>query len=470
VVPILRGGRVLGIIDLESTKPDAFSQNEQRLLSTLADHAAVGIENTRLFDMVLDEQNRTRFILQSIAEGVYTVDPDLHILTFNPAAERITAWREDEVRGKPCWEVFCDAMPMDAIVASHSDAASEWAVQDRPQTSLDQRMQFIRETPSCQAALIRQALREGKPVSSGPDAPPILTRDGHEVYISSSASPLRNRENMVVGSVVAFRDVSAERELDRLKSDFVSMVSHELRSPLASLSAAIELMLDSDALYPPGQAPDGAPTDELSRDRTSAALHIARANTERLTRLIENILSVSQIEANQIKVQLEPTLLLPVVRRAVQTFQAQTPRHQILLRAPESVPFALADQSKVEIVLHNLLTNAVNYSPDGGRILVRITRAVRNELVISVIDEGIGISQEHLDKLFTRFYRIDGSDGRDVYGHGLGLYISKHLIELQGGRIWVRSKEGHGSCFSFTLPIVTEPEEQQEEFLITLED
>ena len=451
VVPILRGGRVLGVIDLESTKPDAFAENSQRLLSTLADHAAIAVENTRLFDMVLDEQNRTKFILQSIAEGVYTVDPDLRILTFNPAAERITGWRADEVRGKRCSEVFGDA------VQNHDNKA-----------------------PSHQEMLICQALREGKPVASGQDAPPILTRDGQEVYISSSASPLRNRENIVVGSVVAFRDVSSERELDRLQSDFVSMVSHELRSPLASLNAAIELMLEPDPLS--GEMPDKTPkftnsnaaqvASDQSRPKVQKAVQIARTNVRRLTRLIENILSVSQIEANQIRVQLEPTLLLPVVRRSIQTVQAQTSHHQILLRVPESLPCVLADRSKLDIVLHNLLTNAVNYSPNGGRILVRITRAVQNELVINVIDEGIGISQEHMSKLFTRFYRVDSSDRRGVYGHGLGLYISKHLVELMGGRIWARSKEGHGSCFSFALPIVAESEGQQEEeeFLATLAD
>lgn len=456
VVPILRGGRVLGVIDLESTQPDAFAENSQRLLSTLADHAAVAVENTRLFDMVLDEQNRTKFILQSIAEGVYTVDPDLRILTFNPAAERITGWRADEVRGKRCSEVFGDATQNPGNKAGN------------------------------QEMLIRQALKEGKPVASGQDTPPILTRDGHEVYISSSASPLRNRENTVVGSVVAFRDVSSERELDRLQSDFVSMVSHELRSPLASLNAAIELMLEPDQLSSgmPDETHKSANSDAVQvasssdsgrpdsgQPEAQKAVQIARTNVRRLTRLIENILSVSQIEANQIRVQIEPTLLLPVVRRSIQTVQAQTSHHQILLRAPESMPCVLVDRSKLDIVLHNLLTNAVNYSPNGGRILVRITRAMRNELVINVIDEGIGISQEHMDKLFNRFYRVDSSDRRDVYGHGLGLYISKHLIELMGGRIWARSKEGHGSCFSFTLPIVTESEgqqEEEEEFLATL--
>jgi signal transduction histidine kinase len=246
-----------------------------------------------------------------------------------------------------------------------------------------------------------------------------------------------------MGVVVAFRDVSTERELDRLKSDFVSMVSHELRAPLANLTAAIDLI--SAALDHSGSAPADRPS--VPGD----TLQIARTNAQRLNRLINNILNVSHIEAGQMRVQLEPVTLLPLVRHAIQVAQAQTDRHHISLRAPEALPFVDADKSKLEIVLNNLLTNAIRYSPKGGRILVRIEQTQPNEVTISVIDEGIGIPESHLDKLFTRFYRVDTSDGRDVYGHGLGLYISKNLVELQGGRIWVRSKEGRGSCFSFTV-------------------
>jgi signal transduction histidine kinase/CheY-like chemotaxis protein len=422
IIPILRGGRVRGVIDVESSKPDVFTESNQRFLSTLSDHAAVAIENARLFDLVLDEQTRTKFILQSIADGVYTVDRDLRILTFNPAAERITGWRGDALRGKPLSEVFLDQN------GQHRDS---------PGGS---------QSSSHQVALVRQVLETGETLNSGPDAPAILTTGGEHVFISSSASPLRarprpGRENAIVGAVVAFRDVSAERELDRLKSDFVSMVSHELRAPLANLTAAIELLLDS----------------EKSGNLSGNTLHIARTNAQRLNHLIENILNVSHIEAGQMGIQIEPVTLLPLVSHAIGMTQAQTDRHRITLRAPEMVPFVLADRSKLAIVLDNLLANAVLYSPNGGRILVRIApHEVRSEIVVSVIDEGIGIPEEHMDKLFTRFYRVDASDGREVYGHGLGLYISKNLVELQGGHIWVRSKEGQGSCFSFSLPTLAD--------------
>ena len=403
VVPIRRAGRTLGLIDLESSRPTAFSGSDRQLVVALADRAAVAVENARLFDAVVNEQRKTKLVLHSIADGVYTVDRGLHITGFNTAAERIMGWRESEVMGRSCVEVFQDAEGG----GYH------------------------------QCELIREAMEQGRSLSSTPDDPPVRTRDGDAVYLSSSTAPLHSQEGQLEGAVVVFRDVSSDRELDRLKSDFVSMISHELRSPLASLSAALELLTSITG-------------DQEEAQRT---LQIARANERRLTRLTEDILSVSRIEAGQMRVSCEPVTLGPLLKRVVRLAQMAAKQHQLILKLPERLPFVLADHSKVEIIASNLVINAINYSPDGGRVLIKVEGPIADEVVVSVMDEGLGIPEEHLDRVFDRFYRVDTSDGRRVYGHGLGLYITKQLIELQGGRIWVQSLEGRGSCFSFSLPV-----------------
>jgi PAS domain S-box-containing protein len=349
--------------------------------------------------------------LQSIADGVCTVDRDLRIRALNPAAERITGWTEADAIGRSCDEIFCD---------------------------------IEGQGTSQQCALVKQALESGRSLSSASDAPPIRGRDGARIFLASSVAPIYAQEGVLEGAVVAFRDVSSERELDRLKSDFVSMISHELRSPLANLGAAIELMQGMTQ----GQ-------DDVQR-----TLEIAASSEQRLTRLVEDILNVSRIEAGQMGVYQEPVTLVPILRRVVRLAQGQSTRHRIVLQAPESLPFVLADQGKVEIILSNLITNAINYSPDGGRVLVKVFEPEDGAISVSVIDEGVGIAAEQLDRIFERFYRVDTSDGRKVYGHGLGLFISKRFVELQGGTIAVQSKEGYGSCFTFALPLVETADEE----------
>jgi len=403
-VPIRREDKVIGVIDLESTEIGAFGEDDLRFMMGLADHAAVALENARLFGAVVEEQWKTKLILRSIADGVYTVDRDLRILTLNPSAEQITGWREAEVVGRHCSEVFKE--------------------------------QAEDGTPLCgEKCQLFQAMETGKPITSPSPQRVLIGKDGRRIPIASSAAPLLGRDNRVIGAVAVFRDVSAERELDRMKSEFISMVSHQLRSPLASISASAELMLSSEV------------EPALQREM----LELIRTQCISLGKFIEDILNVSRLEAGWVQVCKEPVTLMPLIKRTINLLKMKTDKHHFKVVTSGNVPFVIGDGSKIEVILSNLLENAVKYSPAGGTIMVEVHED-GDQVITRVIDEGIGIPEDQLDKIFERFHRVDSGDGQAIYGYGLGLYTSKKLTELQGGKLWVQSKLGEGSCFSFSLP------------------
>lgn len=339
-------------------------------------------------------------ILHGIDEGVFTVDRELRILTFNPAAEKILGWREEEIIGRPCAEVFGE------------DGAF-----------------------SHQEKLISEAMRKAKPVTSVKEGYPVISKDGQRIFVASSAVPLLDPDGQVVGAMVTFRDVSAEIELDHMKSGFISMVSHELRSPLSHIIASTELMREA----------------RLSSEQQQDLLNIVHTQSNRLNKFVAQILDVSLLEAGTVKAEQEPVALKPLIEQIIEVFEIRANTHRFELAVPEEPTIVVGDESKIQTVLDNLLENAVNYSPKGSRVSIEV-REGDKEIVTSVIDEGIGIPAHQLERLFERFHRVNASDAQEQYGYGLGLYISKRLIEIQGGSIWAESEAGRGSRFSFSLP------------------
>lgn len=343
---------------------------------------------------------KIELILHGIDEGVFTVDRELRILTFNPAAEKILGWREEEVIGRPCAEIF------------REDGASSY-----------------------QEGLLSEAMRKAQLVTSGREGYSVISKDGQRTLIASSVVPLSDPDGQVVGAMVAFRDVSAELELDHMKSGFIAMVSHELRSPLSHIIASMELMRGAN----------------LSNDQQQDLLNIVHAQSNRLNKFVEQILDVSLLEAGTVKAEQQPVALNPVIEQIIKAFEIRANTHRFEFTAPEGPTIVVGDESKIQTVLDNLVENAVNYSPKGSRVSVEVSDR-DTEVVISVIDEGIGIPAKQLERIFERFHRVNASDDQEQYGYGLGLYISKRLIEIQGGSIWAESEVGRGSRFSFSLP------------------
>ena len=225
------------------------------------------------------------------------------------------------------------------------------------------------------------------------------------------------------------------RQVDELKSQLLSTVSHELRTPLTAIRGQTSTLLDY--------------ADEVSPAERLEALHIIDKEAARLDELIGHILDMSRIESGALRVEPIAMDLSPILRETIALFAAQAPRHNLHANLPPGLPLVQADPRRVRQVLCNLLDNAVKFSPAGSTIMVN-TQNTPTVLLVSVKDEGAGIAPEHLPRLFDRFYRVE-SRGLRTGGVGLGLAISKGLVEAMGGQVSVASQPGEGSVFSFSL-------------------
>jgi signal transduction histidine kinase len=255
-------------------------------------------------------------------------------------------------------------------------------------------------------------------------------------------------EGRTLGYGVLFRDVTREKELDQMKDQLLSTVSHELRTPLAAIKGFTTTLLREDVRW----------DEATQRD----FLKIIEEETDRLGELIDNLLDMSKIEAGVLRVDREPTQLRNVMREAIDRARRRSEAHWFVVDLPAEFPRVWADVRRIRQVLNNLLENAIKYSPGGGQITV--TGEVEGDHVtVSVADSGQGIPPEFLDKIFQRFFQVDAASTRKTGGSGLGLSISKGIVEAHGGKIWAESIPGKGSVFRFTLPLVEENEPEGNE-------
>jgi two-component system sensor histidine kinase ResE len=260
-------------------------------------------------------------------------------------------------------------------------------------------------------------------------------------------APVDHRGGAVLGRIFVLRDVTHETEVERQRSAFVATVSHELRAPLTVIQGYSETLLDD--------LTQGWWDPEAERD----LLEIVQSSADTLGRLVENLLDAATLEAGGLRLQPEPVRIERIAERLVTRRDGLTADHALRVEAAPGLPPAFADPLRVEQVLTNLLDNAVKYSPDGGRVTVRIEAGLGDaELTISVRDHGLGLDAEQAERVFDRFYRAGDPVGGAPRGVGLGLFLCKRLIEAQGGRIWVESKTRVGSTFRFTLPALVEPD------------
>jgi signal transduction histidine kinase len=252
---------------------------------------------------------------------------------------------------------------------------------------------------------------------------------------ASFTGPVRKADGRIIGRLFAIRDVTEEREADRLRSELVATVSHELRTPLASILGYAELMV----------------THEPDPEAFHKYAQTVHRQAQRLTDLINDFLDLQRIEARRLPLTLESFELGELLAEQIEAFSGQSDLHRLELRSLDGPSFVHADRERAAQVVGNLLSNAVKYSPEGGLVQIVLTRG-DGSVRVEVTDQGLGIPHDQQREIFTKFFRVDSSETRSIGGTGLGLAFSRELVQAQGGRIGFHSTLGAGSTFWFELP------------------
>ena len=413
-VPLNLDSRVIGALIATSIEVQAFGAEDVNRLNAFADQAVVAVKNARLYEQLMQEQRETErvyqhvqerrneleAILRAIGDAVIVADAQLNLLLMNPVATRIFGVKPDVTSSIPLSQVIqhhdLNELLLSALNGEHGPAL----VKEIQLPSVDGT-----------SSLTQQAL----------------------------ASPIQAADGLTRGVVVVLRDVTSQKELERMKSSFLSVVSHELRTPLHSIKGFVDIILMGK-------------TGEINETQTDF-LRTVRQQTTHLQNLIDDLLEYSRLESGQVKLRLSEVSLPEVANAVIDKLKPLADQGQIRLlsKLPARLAPIEADRMRVEQVLTNLIDNAIKFTPAGGSITV-LGKDLGTELQISVADTGIGISPTELERIFERFYQVDSGASRQYRGTGLGLTICKHIVEHHRGRIWAESEANKGSTFHFVLP------------------
>ncbi|PIX38822.1 MAG: hypothetical protein COZ56_19445 [Armatimonadetes bacterium CG_4_8_14_3_um_filter_58_9] len=343
------------------------------------------------------EMAKLRATVEGMADGLFVTDPKGRLSFLNPAVRDFLGWGERKVEG----EKIDQCAPVETLATLVKEATSG------------------EETHTEREIVISEPLRR--------------------VY-TARATALRDDKDKLQGAVTVLSDITALKELADMKADFVSFIVHELRTPLTSIKGFVLMLND-------------APPDSFDAETVAEFYDIMACECERLLRMINELLDVSRLEAGRpLPVSLGPVNLVEVVAGLIKMQEHYSSgRHQLVSEIPENLSPVHADKDRVIQILTNLLSNAIKYSPDGGAVTTRLVEGER-ETTISVTDQGLGMKPEDKERLFGRYHRVLTEDTARIRGTGLGLFLTKELVELQSGRIWAESEYGKGSTFFFTLP------------------
>jgi PAS domain S-box-containing protein len=401
-LPLVARNQVVGVLFIFRNYLGVFSPNDKALLQSFADQAAIAVHNAQLYTQVRHEERRITALLDAVGDGLLILTADHTIEHCNPALARMLGVSLDEIRGRKHEQVIRWARKKDDLSLEQAEAGG-WPL-----------------TPN--ASLYVEGDLE-RPV-------------GLALPVGITYAPLVSAEGVLLNVIGLVRDITRFREAEELKSTFVSVVSHELKTPVALIKGYVSTLRREDASW--------------DREIIQDSLAVIEDEADHLTALIEDLLDASRLQAGALSINMSDVDLGGVARRIAERFQAQDNRHTIKVDLPAAFPVVLADEDRMAQVLSNLVSNAIKYSPNGGKITIR-GQVHPSQVVICVSDPGPGIAAGDIPYIFDRFYRANDAS-RTTKGAGLGLYLARAVVEAHGGHIWVDSKTGEGGRICFSLP------------------
>lgn len=401
-LPMIAREQVAGMIFIFRNYAGRFSTNDQALLQSFADQAAIAVRNAQLYTQIRREKQRMDTLLDSAPDGILILKADHRIERCNPAFARLYG------------------APLSEIVGHLHEDIIQWQQVDHGPT-LEQA-----EAGSWPLTATATLYVEGD----------LKRKDKPPLPVGITYAPLLSSEGQLINIIATVRDISHFREADELKSTFISVISHELKTPVALIKGYVGTLRREDAVW--------------DREVIADSLEVIEEETDRLTELIENLLDATRLQSGSLTLNRSDVSLKVLAKRMASRFQTQTDKHAIVVDFPEDFPVILADENRIEQVLANLLSNAIKYSAGGGQIAV--SGQVRSDhVIICVSDQGPGIAPGDTPHIFDRFYRAADAS-RLTKGAGLGLFLARAVVEAHGGRIWVDPKPTEGARLCFSLP------------------
>ncbi|MCB9140522.1 MAG: GAF domain-containing protein [Caldilineaceae bacterium] len=406
-IPLLFEEELLGIIYLFRGEY-AFTKMDWQLLQGFANQAAIAVRNARLYQQLETERSRLQTIVENSADGIMILDAAQRVLVINPALAAMLDVKPETTVGR----FYHDVLTLDNVTGDDLAAADDLDVF------------FLDENPRCEGDLNRPG--------------------GRRLTLAVTYTPITNEDGALLNVVVNVYDITRFREEEEIKSTFTSIISHELKTPVALIKGYAQTLAREDADWDSETARQG--------------LQVIEEEADRLEALINNLLDVSRIQASGLRLDFADVDIQTLAAKVAANFRTQTTSHRIELDFPAQLPLVWGDEERIRQVLNNLVSNAIKYSPEGG--LIRIggwyeaaDQGHDNRVVLYVADEGIGIPSDELPHIFDRFYRVDSSLRRSTDGAGLGLFLCKAIAEAHGGEIWVRSEQDKGTTFFIALPV-----------------